>query len=739
MKINKISKLEEMMKKLSLLLPFLVASLGASIIAPKDTWQMSGFGEDVNLTKSKVFTAENSEIIWWYENDDWVDWFSSESKWKGFSKNETTAEKLKEMGLYSDFIKKEHGYWVKAKQDIELPSIKKDINYLISKKGWQLVPFASGASTYSIENLLGNDQYSTMNSNSIAQSIWAYRGGSWRYNAPDMYLSDLTKIYPGEAVWIQSNTAANILTPYPSYTSTSKSGFVNKQISLNYSSYASTMTNIDNNVSLSFSLNQDGTVSSQNQEWNGATWNSYGYDYQTQLDLKNDTNLLRLFLYKDYSGLYYTQSMSKLYITQHKNGISEYTVKNQINNTQYMLNSSQITDISLTESMQANVKTVADELFSLLQNGSSADVTTKLNSMKTTLASVSTNDAKMLKALITLLEVLDNQTIQSLLNIGQDSISVNNLFLNLPDFTNVIALKSDPNTADLVSLLTTLSSTLESSAGSLNDIINDSSYVFYNATNDVKLNYIDAQIIKTLMHAISANISYVSAYEWGADEWYTTKTSNNMEYIKAEINPLELLQSNSFFVNPNSTALTSAKTKYLAFLNSYENLLSIKNFQSRSIAILDISSDINMKHYVRSLIHNLNGDLESVTLHDSSQNYNGYGTTLENTSVQMSLAALFNPSSALSIADFPSLKYNGTYDATQSTLNFSPSDSNGNPLDIINDSSTKLSSSNLTELVKEVYTESLYIDHMSMTPIYLEEDLQKERLTGAELLDELQK
>lgn len=735
--INKISKLGEMMKKLSVLLLFLIASLGASIIAPKDSWQMSGFGEDVNLSKSKVFTAENSEIIWWYENDDWVDWFSNESKWKGFSKDQATAEKLKEMGLFSDFIKKEHGYWVKAKEDIELPSLKNDINYLVSKKGWQLVPFPSGASSASF---LGYNQYTTSNSNSIAQSIWAYRSGSWRYNAPDVYLSDLTTIYPGEAVWIQSNTAADILTLYPTFISTPKSGFVNKQITLNYSNYASAMTNTENNESLSFTLNQDGTLSSQNQEWNGAQWNSDGNDYQTRLNLINDTNILRIYLYKDYiSGAYSIQNLLKFYITQHKNGIDELTVKNQISNPEYMVQSSDITDIALTETMQADTKTVADELFLLLKNGSSENVATKLSSMKTTLASVSTNDAKMLKALITLLEVLDNQTIQSLLNIGQESISVNNLFLNLPDFTNVIALKSDPNTTDLASLLTTLSSTLESSAGSLNDIINDSSYVFYNTANDVRLNYVDAQAMKTLMHAISANISYISAYEWGADEWYSTKTSNNIEYIEAEINPLGLLQSDSFFVNPNTAALASAKTKYAAFLNSYEKLLSVENFQSKSIAILDIPSDKNMKHYIKSLIYNLNGELESVTLQDSSENYNGYGTTIENTSVKINLAALFDVSSALTIADFPELAYSGSYDAAQSKLNFSPADSQGNPLDIINDSSKKLSASNLTELVKEVYTESLYIDYYNPTPIYLEENLQKERLSGAALLDELQK
>ena len=210
------------MKKLIAILVGLMGlaiTSNADIIAKAGTWQMAGFGVDVNLSKISYPPKENFSIMWIYN--------AQTEKWKAFSKDDATKQLIKDGNLWGDSLKKEDAFWIKAKKDTPFFSFSSALQALPTEPGWHLVSFGYG--WWNIGHYFDNTP--------TIKGAFVYRNNHWRYlyRTDSGYIGDLKHFDNGEGGWIYLSsyidTSFNPALVYIDYGDYDRhSTFVNKKV-----------------------------------------------------------------------------------------------------------------------------------------------------------------------------------------------------------------------------------------------------------------------------------------------------------------------------------------------------------------------------------------------------------------------------------------------------------------------------------------------------------------------------
>lgn len=669
-------------KTLSTLLLGSVISLNASIVAKSDTWQMGGFGMDMNLSKSIPFSANDYKIMWFWEDGDW----------KAFAQDEQMREKIIDAGLFGDSIKANQGFWVYSTNDIKIPSFTSLVDSLPKEKGWHLLNFSKG---------LG-DPSSILNRYAGTRSFFVYRDGEWSYKhkySKDMLEGDLTNISSGEGFWLNNTNSVSLYSNEYSYYNDPYTLRINE----NYNEKNNDIfTNKKfDGAEFSVTLDQNGTVISDDERFNGGVWsggtfyNSSYYYSQMSFKITKDNMEYFLYYYKYYNSYTYETELTLDMVEQREVELLDNGVKvvvSDMNHTYYGT-SATLSDTTPDITIDTTVKNALNELETLLTTNTN-DASSKLTEIKNSLIDVNSQDAQVALAIVNLVEILDEDIVKSLVNFNGGSYSMNSLFSSslfpqnyeeLLEFNEAISAYSE----NAKELLSTLATRLKDSSDLLDSIYSDSNYIF--EYGDIKFNYVDAQLARGVMLALAFKLEFLSSYDYGEDDWFKPITEESITYVKASVDPASFINSKAPFSNPNQESLTLAKEYFSEFVNLYLDILNNPYHKQEGLNLSqdEITSIRNIKYYLKSLLNNLEGNSDSFTVIDEHMNYSyypNYSMEIKKESFEVDINSLFDANKTVTIEDFPTYKYDKEIDTQRSKIENDAVDSNGEVVDLVEES-----------------------------------------------------
>lgn len=679
------------MKKILLyLISCVVAlSLQADVKALGGSWQMVGAGADFNLSEDSSLTNDDFSIIWYWDN----------GAWKAYSKDSNTANRIKNIsGLWGDFVKKDSAFWIKAKRDIDFIPYQPNTRSLPHTKGWHMVSSIGGLP----QILSGNPSI---------KSFFAYRNGAWSYayrKNDGNITGNLKNFGTGEGGWeyLENNISKNSMNSFefPSYEE-------------NFANFANKKLTFSNGLELT--LDQNGTVLSNDMNYSDMNWSvlySVPADdlnvYFAGIEVGNNKHSDFFDFYKDWeSGNEMIGSIVHIDKEILPNGVN--VEKNIYNDTN--------SDITLSISNYAKEKPIAndiqdimDQLNALLTNGN-VDAQGVIDGAKAVcLAYPNNNDAKVTLAIVNLIEVLNEPIAQSFV-IDGNPLNLNSYFAKLtPDSEPSDLIEVSKSIASYSSgattLLNTLCANLESSADILADVSQDKNYVFaYKGLNGKKLNYVDITILRSAMYLLAYKLEYLDSFQLGTDEWLKPIMDENIEYSKASIDPAGFLNSGTFFVNPNQTKLSKAKSLLIKSLKLYYGILESKSYDKGLLVKADDISRRNMRRKVHEVLQNLTGKSQYAVLMDESFDWIWDEQTQQYTSKDLfekgiiNLNALFDASSTITIKDLPTFKYDGVYNEFESKLSDGPRNDVRKELNLVYDQKPT-APNNINKIIYKVVT-----------------------------------
>lgn len=664
------------MKKLIAILVGLMGlaiTSNANIIAKTGTWQMAGFGVDVNLSKISYPPKENFSIMWMYN--------VQTKKWKAFSKDDATKQLIKDDNLWSDSLKKEDAFWIKAKKDTPFFSFSSALQALPTKAGWHLVSFGYG--WWNIAHYFDNIP--------TIKGAFAYRNNHWRYlyRTDSGYVGDLKHFDNGEGGWIYLSSDVNASSNPPL-----------AYIDYGYDDIDEHFTFVNKKVTFSngteIILDQNGSVTTNDANLSQySTWRVRYNGYQNKsfrLYNTNGTKQLDFLLSNNGNGSSYaltkTRYETRKFYPNHTMDINDmnYTSEQDSNITVTF------NDYNKSHTKNSTVKDAMDSINNLLENGDE-DANSTLQTAKSNLQNINNNDAKVALAIVNLIETLDEPIVSSVFDINSDDLNLENFFkpvVYTDNLEEVLKLKDSISdySGDAKDLLALLATRLTSSADELKPIYQDKNYVFdYSALGEKKLNFVDIKVLRAALMAVAFKLQFYASYDLGDNTWDDITTDGNIEYRKISADTVGFLNSGTFLVNPSQESLTKAKTDLVTFLGIYEELLNAPQDQREGLAIsYGNIVQRNIKRDVHLALKNLtdNTDYPYFVYRDDwvSQNYQGK-KSLKQRTFTYNLNALFLKDKTITINDFPPFIYkNGTYDANTSKINGYPVDSNYKDLDI---------------------------------------------------------
>ena len=710
------------MIRIAVLVFFVIwGSLWADIVAKADSWQMVGWGIDINLSKSQYPPEDSYKIIWMYDED---------SGWGAFSKNEQMKQLIKQVGLWRDKINNSQSFWILATKDIRFIPYMPKVKVFPHKKGWHLFSFDGGWINI-------DEEISQLDS---LKAAFVYRDGNWSYvykKGDSQIVGNLKSIAPGEGGWLLLNKdSVPHIMPVCYYYDNIKENFVNKKLIFGNGDY--------------IVLDQNGTTISNNPKYNGLSWErkllANGY-YNIKIVLKDLTKRVIFILEKT------LQTNEYRYLKLIEDNIKVYPNKVVAildrNKTSFFQQSKTIfvEEYNKTHQINAAIKAVMDDLKNLLENGN-VNANSVITAAKATLGAFQqNNDAKVTLSLINLIEILDEDIVSDVFTINSNPLNMNRFFSNITDVEKLIEFSQNLNyTTEANLLLESLAQRLKDSADELAEVANDSSYVFnYEVLEGENLNYVDFKYLRSFMLALAFELQYLSSYQLGNEEWLKEKTEGNIEYIKAQIDPAGFLNSKTFFVAPNQQKLTKAKEFLKEFLEQYKEILESGYPQREGLVFKEDSfCDIrNLKRLVVQALSNLNGkrNFTRIDFEDASWwswNSNGvenYWLNRQIDSYAIDLNAFFDENSTITIEDLPPFEYNGVLNEALSKQMGAPVDDSGKELEVVLKDVNFSAPNNINKVVL------WHLRHTAKGEKQLEEEHQwieeTKKSVGADLLNEI--
>lgn len=645
----------------------------AGIVAKSGSWQMLSYGMDVNLTQTTTPSAEDFSLIWYYEND-------NGGTWKAFSKDAELVSLINAVGSYGDKIKMGQAFWVKAKKDFSIIPYVSEVDILPSSQGWHLISTSLALPA------------SFLSSRPIGSQLFVYRNNTWSYaynNGQNVVSSTGTPYLAtngSEGFWLYNPVDVN--NSYPRYNEAYhefKDTFSNKQFSWG-------------NTSLK--LDQNGTVISNETLYNGGKWNGYEFsDWNIRFRVtKGDKRYVfvfnRAYSPSTYQPLdYYTlSSISVSRFQTLSNGVVE-TLDSNVTNYYEQNIAVALTDYNRSKIVHSTVQNALSTLETLIQNPTSYAQTT-FNTVKSSLSTLSNNDdAKVVLALMTLVEILDEDIVKNNFVVfngnASKTLSLATFFTDfLPSDTQSwveLAQNVSNYSTNAKNLMQTLASRLKLKADTLVTIGDNTD--FYLPYNGKSINYADVKALRGMMLALAFKLQYISSYALGSDEWLSTSTENNIEFQKASYDPVGFLNSKTFFTAPNTSSLVIAKAYLREFLGLYYALLNAEYHEREGMMVSGANLEArNLKRHLKLAMNNLDGISSQMTYANDwaewSWDSQTYQSNVEHKKEFMTfdVRSLFDSSTAITINDLPVFSYNGTLHVNNSMIINEPVDVQWNPL-----------------------------------------------------------
>lgn len=640
----------------ALVLSFQMAS--ASIVAKANTWQMMGYGMDVNLTATTTPSVDQFSLIWYYEN----------GVWKAFSKDASLLTTIHNLNLYGDNIKAGQAFWVKAKQDFSIIPHIKEYDFLPTTQGWHLINLAK---SFGLNQLSAN-----------GSQMFVYRDGHWEY----MYKnSEGTLISSKKLLFVNANEGFWIYNPV----------LLANNLIYNQSNPPSTDTL--SNKSFTFdgittTLDQNGTVISNDSKYNGGKWSGITFnEWQIVFQIVKEDKRYNFTAYKTYNSA--TNSYLNSFTLSSIGNSTFQTLSNGVienlesNTTSYgsaniAMN---VNDYNRSKVLHVSVKNALDTIKSIVDNGD-ADPRAQLSTIKTNLQALSNdNDAKVVLALVNLIEILDEDIVKNNFSINGSTLNLNSLLTNVfpQDNGAMIDLASTISnySTNARSIMQSLSTRLKSSADTLKTIHDDEN--FYLPYDGKGINFADVKVLRGIILGLAFKLQYLCSYSLGSDEWFALQNESNVEFRKAEYDPVSFLNSKTFFTSPDATKLATAKALFREFVEVYYQLLNGEYYQREGMVIPgDKLTKRNLKRNLKLVMNNLDGISPKVVyINDWTEwNYQTQELTQKKENFAFDFNALFNVATAITINDFPSFAYNGVLHVSNSKIENSPVDANWMPV-----------------------------------------------------------
>lgn len=639
----------------------------AGITAKANTWQMMGYGMDVNLTATTTPSVDQFSLIWYYEN----------GVWKAFSKDASLLTTIHNLGIYGDSIKAGQAFWVKAKQDFSIIPHVKEADILPTTQGWHLISLGS---SFSASLLAAN-----------GAQMFVYRDGSWAYAYKN---SEGTLVTSKKLFFANANEGFWIYNPTELTNG-------NARQNENYYEFTDTLSN----KSFSFDginviFDQNGTVISNDVKYNGGKWSGvYFNESQARLQIVKEDKRYSFNFYKAYDPTYYypldyfiLSNIAEVKFQTLSNGIVENLESNSTsyNGANIALN---VSDYNRTKVLHVSVKNALDTLKSIVDNGD-ADPRTKLSTIKANLQSLSNDkDAKVVLALINLIEILDEDVVKNNFSINGSTLNLNSLLTNVfpQDTGAMIDLASTISnySTNARSIMQSLSTRLKSSADSLKTIHDDEN--FYLPYDGKGINFADVKVLRGIMLGLAFKLQYLCSYSLGSDEWFALQNESNIEFRKASYDPVSFLNSKTFFTSPDATKLATAKALFREFVEVYYQLLNGEYYQREGMVIPgDKLTKRNLKRNLKLVMNNLDGISPKVVYINDWAEWGAYDpktgistTTQKKENFAFDFNTLFNVATAITINDFPSFSYEGVLHVNNSKMENDPVDVNWMHLKLI--------------------------------------------------------
>ena len=658
---------------------YLVSISSANILAKAGTWQMVGFGVDVNLSKINYPPKDNFSVIWMYD--------SATKSWKAFSKKDTFKNIIKDKGLWRDTLKSGDAFWIQTKQDTGFLTYKPALERLPVKRGWHLVSFGNG--WWSIKKYFESFPQ--------IKGAFIYRDNTWKYlyRAYSRYIGHLKHFGEGEGGWIylddDINKTDSSWNYFPIY---------NDQWNVNNDNFTFANKKLTFSNAIEIILDQNGSVItnienlspytkwsvSRNGKWGAKIFKIYNDD---------DTKEIKYYLFKNWQNDEYIlqgyKQETKKYYPNHTMDIVDENYTDEYNANINVA----FSDYNKSHIINPIVKSAIDNINDLLENGNE-DAEAVLNSAKNSLQNIDDNDAKVALAIINLIQTLDDPVAGSLFKINSDNFTLNGFFkpvIYTGNITEILSLKNSLSnySGKAKTLLSNLADRLTSSAYTLWPIYQDKNYVFsYKAFGKDKLNYVDIKALRAAMMAVAFKLQFYASYDLGSKDWVRMTTEDSIEYRKISADPVGFLNSKTFLVNPNQTSLNKAKHDLVSFLYLYNQLLNAPaNQREGTLLPHNKITYRNDKRDNYLMLKNLTDNENYPTfayINDYVENdYQHNKTILKKETFIVNLNALFDANKTVTINDFPPFEYKpkgiqGIYDAEKSKLYNDAVDTNGNPI-----------------------------------------------------------
>lgn len=606
----------------------------ADITALPNSWQMVGSGIEQNLSENPLLSAQNFTIVWTYED----------GKWYGYSKDSALAARLKELGLYREKVCKNGAFWILAKENIKFIPFESEIEFFPNKKGWNMFS-SSYFHPVNIGVVQGN-----------LKGLFTYRGGKWDYLYRfdnNTTIGNLHNIAPGEGAWalLKENQQTTLQYYYSGYCG---------------DFYANTTLQSEN---LTLSLDQNGTVISNNPSMNGMQWNvdcdSYGWG--TVLTFWSDTRAYRIRLQNGYTHT--IDDIIELNITQYPTGVVQvHSAKRVALSYPFDYNLSSYNKDKPTDE---TVRQVIQDIKNLFDNGA-IDAKTIIDKDMTTLQGLDSNDARVARALLNFIYLLDLQVLQDDFVIESNPLSINTFFSAIKNGIDPIDnLEYVQNISDYQGdareLLKDLAQRMEKAADDLAQVEADKNYIFHcEILGKDSFNYADIKAVRVVLYLAAYQLHFLAAYQLGNDYWLAPVQEGQYEYERAAADPVGFLNSKTFFVNPDHNELTRAKNDLTKALQNYYELLD-KKYDDKGLEVKQKAvNGKNAKRIAYMLLQNITGKAPYAIVDDESVDWTAGGKKVSQERALINLNALFDPATALTIDDFPTFKYRYPYDPERS-------------------------------------------------------------------------
>lgn len=196
------------------------------------------------------------------------------------------------------------------------------------------------------------------------------------------------------------------------------------------------------------------------------------------------------------------------------------------------------------------------------------NIDTKLQEAKNILSTLTSDEASIVTTLISIAEIANNTTINSLVSITNNDDSeyvgtnLNALVKNsVMDFVNIKSLIENASTTKFTTETTSRMHDIAVKLKELSDslgkyfVSSSDSYTYDNET----MTFDDSNALRTTILGIAFKLEYLSSYQWGVDSDFAIQTAADNEYINFDVDAPSILNSGNFFKLMNPSKVLNAK------------------------------------------------------------------------------------------------------------------------------------------------------------------------------------